>query len=86
MASYSIEWKSSASREVRKLPKPIIKEVLSAVESLADDPRPVGVRKLTASKDTYRIRLGNYRIIYNVFDKRLVIEIIRVRDRKESYK
>jgi len=86
MASYSIEWKSAAAKELRKLPKPIIARVVVAVDALAREPRPEGVRKLTGSESAYRIRIGQYRVIYNVFDSRLVIEIIRVRDRKEVYK
>ncbi len=86
MASYSIVWKSSASKELRKLPKPIITRIVAAVLDLGTEPRPDGVRKLTASEDTYRIRVGDYRIIYTIFDTRLVIEIIKVRDRKEAYK
>jgi mRNA interferase RelE/StbE len=86
MASYNIEWKSSAAKELRKLPKSVIARVLPAVEALADTPRPDGVRKLSGSENTYRIRIGEYRVVYNIFDRRLVIEIVRVRDRKEAYK
>jgi len=86
MASYRIEWKSSASKELRKLPKQIIEKIIAAVDGLAKDPRPSDVRKLTATENVYRIRVGDYRVIYNIFDKRLVIEIIRVRNRKEAYK
>lgn len=57
-----------------------------AVEDLAMEPRPIGVRKITASQDTYRLRVGDYRIIYKIFDRQLIIEIIKVRDRKEAYK
>jgi len=86
MASYSIEWKSSAAKELKKLPKPIIARILQSVEALASSPRPDGVKKLTDTESTYRIRVGDYRVIYNVFDRRLVIEVIKVRDRKEAYK
>lgn len=86
MASYSIEWKSSAAKELKKLPMPVIGRILHAVEALATSPWPDGARKLTDTKSTYRIRVGDYRVIYNVFDRRLVIEIIKVRDRKEAYK
>jgi mRNA interferase RelE/StbE len=86
MASFSIKWKTSAARELRKLPKPIIARLLQAVEALASGPRPTGVIKLTDTENTYRLRVGEYRIIYNIFDRLLVIEIIRVRDRKDAYK
>jgi mRNA interferase RelE/StbE len=61
-------------------------KILTTVETLATDPRPEGVRKLTDTENTYRIRVGDYRVVYNISDKRLVIEIIRVRDRKDAYK
>jgi mRNA interferase RelE/StbE len=86
MASYSIEWKSSATKELKKLPKPVIAKIVRAVEDLVTNPRPDGFRKLTDTENTYRIRIGDYRVVYNVFEKRLVIEIIRVRDRKDAYK
>jgi mRNA interferase RelE/StbE len=86
MASYSIEWKASAAKELRKLPKQAIARIVTAVENLSMTPRPDGVRKLSGSENTYRIRVGEYRVVYNIFDRRLVIEVIRVRDRKEAYK
>ena len=86
MASYQIEWKRSAQRELEKLPRPMIKKVVVAVEKLATEPRPRGVRKLVGSDYTYRLRIGNYRLVYDVLDKKLIIEIIRVRHRKDAYK
>ena len=86
MAFYSIEWKASAAKELRKLPKIIIARILHAVEALREDPRPDGVKKLTNSTNTYRIRVGNYRVVYNIFDRRLVIEIVRVQDRRDVYR
>lgn len=86
MVSYQIEWKRSAQRELRKLPRPTIKKVVVAVEKLAIEPRPRGVRKLVGSDFTYRLRIGDYRVVYDVLDKKLVVEIIRVRHRKDAYK
>ena len=85
MASYSIEWKKSAVKELRKLPKKVITRILAAVETLTANPRPDGVRKLTDTESTYRIRVGDYRVVYNVYDRRLIVEVIRVRDRKDAY-
>ncbi|HUX40354.1 MAG TPA: type II toxin-antitoxin system RelE/ParE family toxin [Rectinemataceae bacterium] len=85
MASYSIEWKASAAKELRKLPKPVIARILAAVETLVVNPRSDGVRKLTDTESTYRIRIGDYRVVYNVYDRKLIIEVIRVRDRKDAY-
>ncbi|MFL6213729.1 MAG: type II toxin-antitoxin system RelE family toxin [Blastocatellia bacterium] len=86
MASYRIEWKRSAAKELKKLPPEIIKRILVAVESLAENPLPDGVKKLTGSYHTYRIREGVYRIIYNILSEIVVVEIIKVGHRKDVYR
>lgn len=86
MASYKIEWKNSAYKELQKLPRPMIPRVVAAVSDLANDPRPQGVRKLVGSERSYRIRVGDYRVVYEIFEYRLVIEIVRVRHRKDAYR
>ncbi len=53
---------------------------------LANDPFPRGVRKLVGSEFSYRIRVGEYRVVYEVFESRLLIEIVRVRHRKDAYR
>lgn len=85
MDSYDIEWKRSAVKELRQLPKEMIARILQAVESLAENPFPTGVKKLVGSEHTYRIREGDYRVIYDVQSKTLVVEIIRVAHRKDVY-
>jgi mRNA interferase RelE/StbE len=67
------------------LPKLVVARVLEAVEHLANDPYPSGVRKLAGSEHSYRIRLGDYRIVYYVVSLTLVIEVIRVGHRKNVY-
>lgn len=59
--------------------------IIVAVEALADEPRPQGCRKLVGSDDLYRIRVGDYRVIYSVDDRLLVVGVERVRHRKEVY-
>jgi mRNA interferase RelE/StbE len=86
MASYKIEWKNSAYKELQKLPRLIITRVVAAVSDLANDPFPHGVKKLVGSEFSYRIRIGEYRVVYEVFENRLVIEIVRVRHRKDIYR
>lgn len=85
MDSYEIEWKRSAVKELKQLPKEMIARILQAVTKLADDPFPAGVKKLVGSEHTYRIREGDYRVIYDVLSKTLVIEIVRVGHRKDVY-
>ncbi len=86
MPSYTIEWKTSAKKELRKLPPQTIKRIITAVTELANEPHPVGHRKFTGSRHYYRIRIGNYRVIYNIFDGKLIIEIVRVAHRKDVYR
>ncbi|MDX1521906.1 MAG: type II toxin-antitoxin system RelE/ParE family toxin [Anaerolineae bacterium] len=86
MTSYRIEWKRSATKELKKLPKETIPRILSSIEELSQDPRPVGVRKIVGSKHSYRNRVGNYRIIYSIVEAVFVVEIIRVGHRKDIYR
>ena len=85
MASYKIEWKRSAVKELRNLPNDAIERILKAVEQLSVNPYPAGVRKLVGSEHTYRIRQGDYRIIYTITASSLIVEIIRVGHRKDVY-
>lgn len=83
---YNIEWKRSATKELRQLPGEVVSRLLSSVEGLITNPFPSGVRKLAGAEHTYRIREGSYRIIYSVYASRLIIEVIRVGHRKDVYK
>lgn len=85
MACYKIQWKSSAAREVRKLPKDVIQRVIQRIEALVQNPIPSGARKMATVPGAFRLRAGDYRIIYRVYDKELVIEIIRVGHRRDIY-
>ena len=86
MASYRIEWKPSAAKELKRLPRDIVPRVVKAVGELADEPFPSDVVKLQGSQFTYRIRVGDYRVIYTVVTNVLVIEIVRVRHRRDVYR
>ena len=86
MASYQIKIKSSASRELERLPRTTIPKIVAAIKELAENPFPQGVKKLTGFDRTYRIRIGEYRILYNMYDDILVIEIIRIHHRKDAYR
>lgn len=86
MASYNLEWKRSAAKELRSLPKDVIAELVSRVTSLGEDPFPVGAKKLAGAEHTYRIRFSSYRVIYTVAKDDLLVEIIRVGHRQSVYK
>ena len=86
MALYKIEWKRSAKKELKKLDKQVILRILQAVESLAEDPLRSGSKKLVGSNSIYRIRVGDYRIIYNIESSILTVEIIKVGHRGQVYR
>lgn len=86
MASYQIEIKPSASKELEKLPRQMVIRVVAAIRELADNPYPSGVKKLSGFDRTFRIRVGDYRVLYDIYENRLVIEIIRIRHRKDIYR
>lgn len=86
MAFYKIEWKNSAKKELKRLDRIGIPKIIAAVESLSIEPHPSGHKKLQGSEHTYRIRVGDYRVVYSVEDQILLIEIIKIGHRKNSYK
>jgi len=83
---YGIQWKRSAAKELRQLPREVMARVLRSVEGLRLNPFPAGVRKLSGAEHTYRVREGSYRIIYSVYTSRLVVEVIRVGHRRDVYR
>lgn len=86
MDYYQIKWTNSAKKELKKLDKNIINRLIDAVEELAKNPYPQGVKKLVNSKNNYRIRVGDYRIIYEIKSSVLIIYIIKVGNRQSIYK
>ena len=84
MAKYKIELKRSAEKDIKKLPEKDLKKILVKISSLADNPRPKGCIKLSAD-EKYRIRVGVYRILYQIKDKYLVIIVVKVAHRKDVY-
>ena len=86
MANYSIEFKTSAEKDIRKIRgKKLKQRILDRIERLADDPRPPGCVKLSES-DYYRIRVGTYRVVYQIIDDILLVVIVRMAHRKTVYR
>lgn len=85
MAEYSIVFARSARHELEVLDSSLIRRILSKIEALAVHPRPTGSRKLTGEKHLWRIRIGDYRVIYSILDKERRIDITAVRHRREAY-
>lgn len=86
MASYRLEWRRSTRKDLRRIPPVDVAKIIAAAELLANDPFPTGCVKLTGSERSYRVRVGNYRILYDVFNARLVVEVIKIGRRKEVYR
>lgn len=84
-ASYDLRIKESAARELRKLPRKDLLRIHRRVEDLAADPRPFGCEKL-AGDIGYRIRQGDYRIVYTIDDETRVVEIVKIGHRREVYR
>lgn len=84
MACYEITFKESAKKEIRSLPKKEIIRVVTKAENLSKHPRPKDCTKL--AKDKFRIRQGDYRIIYNVNDREKKVTVFKVRHRREAYR
>jgi mRNA interferase RelE/StbE len=84
MANYKVTLSRKAQKYLDKLPDNIAEPIITMVASLKGNPRPHGYKKLTG-RDGYWIRVGNYRVIYEIFDKILVVEVIDLGHRKEIY-
>ena len=76
----------AAEKDLKKLPGEIFQRIIIHIKSLAGTPRPSGCRKITGAKNDWRIRVGDYRIIYEVDDNVRVVKIMGVRDRREAYR
>jgi mRNA interferase RelE/StbE len=83
---YSVELSPAAARQLRKLEGTVRKRVLKALASLADDPRPSGVKALVGVPHALRLRVGDYRIVYEVHDGRLVVLVLALGHRREVYR
>jgi mRNA interferase RelE/StbE len=86
MASFEISWRSSTTKDLRRIPREDVTRILSEVSKLAEEPLPHGAEKLTGSGHTYRIRVGNYRVVYELLREANAVEIQRVRHRKDVYR
>ncbi|HLA18588.1 MAG TPA: type II toxin-antitoxin system RelE/ParE family toxin [Dehalococcoidia bacterium] len=86
MASYTIDFKRSAERDLRKLPPSLVPAIVSRTEALATDPFPRQSIKLVSSETTYRLRIGVYRVIYDVDPAARVITVHYIRHRREAYR
>lgn len=85
MAGYEIHFKEPVWKDLEKVQKTDLKRILTRIEHLAENPRPIGCEKLT-DEELYRVRQGNYRIVYSIQDNQLTVWIIKVGHRKGIYR
>ena len=84
--SYKIFIDPSAERDLGKIDIRRQGRIIKAIDQLARTPRPPGVKKLTGSDSSYRIRVGDYRILYQIKDRELTILVIRIAHRRDAYR
>ena len=85
MASYVVEVKPSARKELEDLPNSVLGRAVRKMESLGENPRPAGCKKLKGYKDVWRIRVGDWRILYVIDDDGKLVSVTRIAHRREVY-
>lgn len=85
MANYRVEIKRSAGKELERLPSGKKRRVISRIRGLVSDPRPSGAKKLSG-EEKYRIRQGDYRILYQIHDEIITVAVVRIAHRREVYR
>ncbi len=83
---YTVEFAPHASREFNKLPKSVQADIDPVIKALAENLRPYGYRKLHKWNDKYRVRIGDYRVIYEIHDSVLLVLVVSVGDRADIYR
>ncbi len=86
MSEYRVEIARRAIKSIAKLPRKEQLRVRAAIDLLADDPGPPGCVAMAGEDSVYRVRIGDYRILYEVIDERLVIQVVRVGHRRDVYR
>jgi mRNA interferase RelE/StbE len=85
MADYAMSFARSARKELEALEANLISRIFSRIEALTEQPRPSGCRKLVGQGNLWRIRVGDYRVIYEIDDTKRLVDVIGVRHRSKAY-
>jgi len=86
VADYSVVFARSARKELQNLDPQVARRILKQIEALVTNPRPSGVVKLEGATDLWRIRVGEWRVVYRISDPELLVDIIAVRHRSAAYR
>lgn len=84
--TYRVFDKPAAERDLAKLPRDVLRRVSDRISRLAENPRPPGSEKLKGEEDLYRIRVGDYRVLYEIDDEARAVWVARVRHRRDAYR
>ena len=82
MKRYTIQYSRAAAEDFESLSDDLQERVAEAVDALSENPRPPGSKKLKGSKNKYRIRVGQYRVIYEIYDREILVLIVRIAPQK----
>ena len=85
MASYRLALTESAEKELHRLTKTVVERIAARIEKLSASPRPNGCKKLKGGANEWRIRVGDYRIVYSIDDAQKLVDVVRIAHRKEVY-
>ncbi len=83
---YHVEFTRPALKEFHDLPRRVQERIGPRIGALAENPRPHGVEKLEGEEDLYRIRVGDYRVVFAIHDDRLIVVVVRVANRRDAYR
>jgi mRNA interferase RelE/StbE len=83
---YEVQLERAAERNLRRLSSENFTRMIAYMKALGENPRPPGCRKITGSRNDWRIRVGDYRIIYEIDDNAMVIRVLRIRHRRDAYR
>ncbi len=86
MADYAIALARSAEKEMVEIPGPVLSRIKKAIDALSSNPRPAGCKKLAQARNRWRVRVGDYRVIYTIDDRSRRVDIERVRHRRFAYR
>ena len=86
MDSYKVEFTKSAKKALDRIPNTVRNQLTVKIYSLKDNPRPDGCKKLKGEEDLYRIRVGDYRVVYLIQDGKLIVVVVKVGQRRDVYR
>jgi mRNA interferase RelE/StbE len=86
VADYAVVFARSARKELQNLDPQVARRIIKQIETLVTDPRPSGVVKLEGATDLWRIRVGQWRVVYRISDRDLLVDVVAVRHRSDAYR